>query len=182
MKTCGIPTQLIIRSLLIAGLLPSGFASAQLKEFSPGDPIRSAEMNDNFGYLHDRISDLESQVATLSGGNGLLSSCSLSSLAGDWIGGSADAELGYRGFSFRISASGSISGTVATPDGSFNFSGTIGIRTDCTLSSLSVSSSAAGLTVNGAGFGALSRDGNTLVSTVQDSLGYSAAFTAVKLP
>jgi len=172
----------ISRTILVTVMCLPTLAMAQLNAFSPGEPIRSSEMNDNFEYLEDQIKDLEAQVESLSQGNGFLTSCSRSDLVGRWIGTSADAELGYRGFSFSITSSGTISGTVVTPNDDYNFSGTINIRSDCTLSSLSVTSSAAGLTVNGAGYGALSRNGGTLVSTVQDSLGYSAAFTAVKLP
>lgn len=172
----------ISRKVLVAVMCLPALAMAQLNTFSPGDPIRSSEMNDNFEYLADQIEDLEAQVESLSQGAGFLTSCSRSDLVGRWIGTSADAELGYRGFSFSISSSGTVSGNVATPDGDFSFSGTIDIRSDCTLSSLSVTASSVGLTVNGAGYGALSRDGGTLVSTVQDTLGYSAAFTAVKLP
>lgn len=170
----------ISRTILMAVVCLPTLAMAQLKAFSPGDPIRSSEMNDNFEYLEDQIKDLEAQVESLSQGAGFLTSCSRSDLAGDWVAVSADADLGYRGFFFTVSSSGSISGEVSTPDGSFPISGSIGIRSACTLSSLRVEG--AGIIVNGAGYGALSRDGGTLVSTVQDSLGYSAAFTAVKLP
>ena len=142
----------ISRTLLVAVICLPTWAMAQLNAFSPGDPIRSSEINNNFQYLKDQISDLEAQVESLSQGNGFLTSCSRSDLAGRWIGTSADAELGYRGFSFSITSSGTISGTVATPDDDYNFSGTINIRSDCTLSSLSVTSSEAGLTVNGAGY------------------------------
>ena len=172
----------ISRIIFVCAVCLPTSAMAQLNAFSPGDPIRSSEMNDNFEYLEGQIKDLEAQVESLSQGAGFLTSCSRSDLAGRWIGASADAELGYRGFSFSITSSGSVSGEVATPEGKFNFSGTIDIRSDCTLSSLSVTASSVGLTVNGAGYGALSRDGGTLVSTVQDTMGYSAAFTAVKLP
>ena len=172
----------ISRTLLVAVMCLPTLAMAQLNAFSPGDSIRSSEMNDNFEYLENQIRDLEAQVESLSQGNGFLTSCSRSDLAGRWIGTSADAELGYRGFFLFINSTGDVSGNVITPDGNYDFTGTINIRSDCTLSSLSVTASSVGLTVNGVGYGALSRDGGTLVSTVQDSLGYSAAFTAVKLP
>jgi hypothetical protein len=172
----------ISRTIFVAVICLPTLAVAELNAFSPGDPIRSSAMNDNFEYLEDQIKDLEAQVESLSQGAGFLTSCSRSDLAGRWIGASADAELGYRGFSFSITSLGNISGEVATPEGNFDFSGTINIRSDCTLSSLSVTASSVGLTVDGAGYGALSRDGGTLVSAVQDTQGYSAAFTAVKLP
>lgn len=94
----------ISRIILVAVMCSPTLAMAQLKAFSPGDPIRSSEMNGNFEYLEDQIRDLEAQVDSLSQGNGFLTSCSRSDLAGSWIGTSADAELGYRGFSFSITS------------------------------------------------------------------------------
>ena len=162
--------------------LPSLAISQELTQFENGKVADADDINQNFLALKQRISDLETAIQNQSGNSGLLSSCQTSDLAGGWIGAAADADLGYRGFAMNISNFGSISGTVATPEGSFSFTGTMTIRSDCSLSSLQVSSAAAGLTVYGVGYGALARDGNTLVSTVQDSLGYSAALTAVRLP
>jgi hypothetical protein len=162
-------------------LLPSLAISQELTQFENGKVADADDINQNFTALKQRITELEMALENQPDNNGLLTSCRTSDLAGSWIGASA-ISLGYRGFSMNISTTGSISGLVSSPDGDFSFTGTIGVRNDCTLSSLQVSSPTAGLTVYGAGYGALARDGNTMVSTVVDSLGYSAAFSAVRLP
>ena len=169
-----------ISSFLSLALLIPGVTWAQLNSFSPGDSIKSSEMNENFEYLQQRIEELESQIDGSGSGGGDLTSCSRSDLVGSWIAVTADTNIGYRAFSYSVSSSGSISGQVVSSDGNFSLSGSINIRSDCTLSSLSVS--AGGISVRGVGYGALAKTGATMVSTVEDSYGYSWAFTAVKLP
>jgi len=173
----------IVRVLPVFLLGSSGVAFAQLNTFYPGDEIKSSEMNENFQYLEDEIQSLESQIDSGSSGSSSdLTSCSASDLAGRWIGVTADANIGYRSFYMVIDNSGNIDAEVATNDGTVLATGSIRIRSSCTLQSFTASSAAAGITVNGAGYGALSKSGNTLVTTIEDNLGYSFAFTAVKIP
>jgi len=171
----------IVRVLPVFLLGSSGVAFAQLNTFYPGDEIKSSEMNENFQYLEDEIQSLESQIGG-SGSGSDLTSCSASDLAGRWVGVTADANIGYRSFYMVIDNSGNIDAEVATNDGTVLATGSIRIRSSCTLQSFTASSAAAGITVNGAGYGALSKSGNTLVTTIEDNLGYSFAFTAVKIP
>ena len=158
-----------------------GIALAELNTFYPGDKINSSEMNDNFQYLEDKIQILESQING-SGSGSDLSACSASDLAGRWIGVTADADIGYRSFFMLIDDAGNIEADVATNNGTVSATGSISIRPSCTLSSFTASSAAAGITNYGGGYGALSKSGNTMVTTVEDNYGYSFAFTAVKIP
>lgn len=173
----------IFRVLPVFLLGSCGVAFAQLNTFYPGDEIKSSEMNENFQYLEDEIQSLESQIDSGSSGSSSdLTSCSASDLAGRWIGVTADANIGYRSFYMVIDNSGNIDAEVATNDGTVPATGSIRIRSNCTLQLFTASSAAAGITVNGAGYGALSKSGNTLVTTIEDSFGYAFAFTAVKIP
>jgi len=172
----------ISRTIFVAFICLPTLAMAQLNAFSPGDPIRSSEMNDNFEYLEDQIKGLEAQVESLSQGAGFLTSCSRSDLAGDWVGGTADAELGFASYFLIVDSSGSISGSLLVETGSeYSISGSIDIRSSCTLSALTLNSSA-GVDVFGRGYGALSRDGSTLLVTVEDSRGLFGILHAVKVP
>ena len=173
--------QFIVRVLSVFLLGSCGVAFAQLNTFYPGDEIKSSEMNDNFQYLEDKIQILESQING-SGSGSDLSACSASDLAGRWIGVTADADIGYRSFFMLIDDAGNIEADVATNNGTVSATGSISIRPSCTLSSFTASSAAAGITIYGGGYGALSKSGNTLVTTIEDNYGYSFAFTAVKIP
>ena len=171
----------ISRTIFVAVICLPSLAMAQLNAFSPGDPIRSSEMNDNFEYLEDQIKDLEAQVESLSQGAGFLTSCSRSDLAGNWVGGTADVELGFASYTLNINSSGTISGYLLVETGDeYSVSGNINIRSSCTLSAFTLTS--AGIDVFGRGYGALSRDGNTFLVTVEDSRGLFGIVHAVKLP
>ena len=144
--------QFIVRVLSVFLLGSCGVAFAQLNTFYPGDEIKSSEMNENFQYLEDEIQSLESQIGS-SGSGSDLTSCSASDLAGRWVGVTADANIGYRSFYMVIDNSGNIDAEVATNDGTVLATGSIRVRSSCTLQSFTASSAAAGITVNGRGYG-----------------------------
>ncbi len=97
------------------------------------------------------------------------STCSTAAMAGKWFAAVAYPNVGRAAIFMDIDRGGNVSGTAYDNLGTWNVSGTIGIRSSCNLSSLQIS--AGDITYYGAGAGKLSGNRNVLSATAEDSLG-----------
>ena len=105
----------INKTLLLLILNFSALAVAQITTFSPGDPIKSAEINDNFSHLIAEIESLRFQIqaleASVSSGK---AACTRSSLAGQWLAASVDSLNDYELNTAIFRSDGTVSFTAET--------------------------------------------------------------------